>query len=480
MAFKIDVLISYAAADNLTEDENEKGWVSDFKYFLELMLEQVLGEKPTVALKEEGDTLTAANLEDVAVLIPVLSPNFISSGHCLDLLEEFGRNAEGTGAQRIFKVMKAPLSSEEIPTRLRDIHGYEMYKMDQDTGIAVDYSDYFDTEATNNYWMHIVDIAFDVHESIIMLTSSKKGAKTINTRKCIYLAETAHDLIVQRNIIRRELQRHGYKVLPDHPLPSTISEAEKQVKDYLDQCSLSVHLIGTSYGDIPDGTDKSIVDIQNKLAADKAGSEGKYEFPRLIWITPLLRSASEKQRTFIENVKRDSDVSEGAEILQTPLEDFKNMIRTEVIEGGLDRKKEAVHADEESNGRTSIYLIHDKVDTDKASGLRNMLEKSGFNVLLPRFEGELLDVREDHISNLRKFDGAIVFQGNVNRQWVRMKVLDLLKAPGFGRRKPVRGRALISPDSTGYELFTNQGIKLIEDDGDMKNNLDSFLEDIKS
>ena len=102
MAFKIDILISYAAADNLTEDENEKGWVSDFKYFLELMLEQVLGEKPQVVLKEEGDTLTAANLDDVAVLIPILSPNFISSGHCLDLLEEFGRTTDENGPQRIF------------------------------------------------------------------------------------------------------------------------------------------------------------------------------------------------------------------------------------------------------------------------------------------------------------------------------------------------------------------------------------------
>ena len=44
MAFDIDVLIVFAEKDNAA-NKNELGWVSQFKKFLELMLNQVLGEK---------------------------------------------------------------------------------------------------------------------------------------------------------------------------------------------------------------------------------------------------------------------------------------------------------------------------------------------------------------------------------------------------------------------------------------------------
>jgi hypothetical protein len=47
-----------------------------------------------------------------------------------------------------------------------------------------------------------------------------------------------------------------------------------------------------------------------------------------------------------------------------------------------------------------------------------------------------------------------------------MKVLDLLKAPGFGRKKPIAGKALITaPGSvTNLDSFRSQGLHVIEGD----------------
>ncbi|MDH5400240.1 MAG: hypothetical protein OEX02_18955, partial [Cyclobacteriaceae bacterium] len=84
-----------------------------------------------------------------------------------------------------------------------------------------------------------------------------------------------------------------------------------------------------------------------------------------------------------------------------------------------------------------------------------------------------------HISNLRVFDAAVVYQGEVNPQWVRMKVLDLLKAPGYGRQKTVQGRALIGRNNKTFETYTERGLTLIEDDNNMMKSLEAFLEDIK-
>ncbi len=464
MGFDIDVLIAFAEKDN-EAPKNELGWVSHFKRFLELMLNQVLSERANVMLKAEFDSITSPKLQNVGVMVTVLSKDFIESGTCLDHVESFVKGIENSKKtrNRIFKVFKTPLSAQEQPPRLRDLIGYEMYQLDSDSGEVREYTDYFSTEAERQYWMKMVDLAYDIYDTLTQLKddSSKAEVKNIYKRKTIYLAETGHDLSVQRNIIKRELQRHGYVVLPNQTLPGTFSDLEKIVQRDLGESNLSIHLIGSAYGEIPAGSDRSIVDIQNKLAAEKslrAKDQGD-DFTRLIWISPVLNNASERQKGFIENIKRDVEAQEGAEILQTPLEDFKNIMREELVESS-DRK-----GPEELGGR-SVYLMHDRVDIADVKPIREVLEKSGFRVLIPEFEGELLEVRKKHIDNLRAFDAAIIYKGKVNEQWVRMKALDLLKAPGFGRKKPIIGKAILTaPGSTlNVESFKSQNLRVIESD----------------
>lgn len=473
MAFDIDVLIVYADRDNETTTKNELGWVSQFKKFLELMLTQVLGEKPKILLKGEYDNITSPKLDNAAVLVSLLSKDFIQSGQCLDHIEVFTKAIEASvkNRNRIFKVFRSPLSVQEQPPRLRELLGYEMYQLDPDSGEIREYTDYFSTEAERQYWMKMVDLAYDIYETLLFLKdqTSPTEVKNIYKRKTIYLAETGHDLTVQRNIIKRELQRHGYNVLPSQTLPGTFNELENHVRKDIDECTMSIHLIGSAYGEIPVNSDKSVVDIQNKLAADKSNQqkERKQEFTRLIWISPNLTHASERQKAFIENIKRDVEAQEGAEILQTPLEDFKNIMREELVES---RDKKII---DEVGGR-SIYFMHDKIDHNDIKPYVDLLEKSGFKVLMPEFTGELLDLRQKHIENLRILDAAIIYKGKVNEQWVRMKALDLLKAPGFGRKKPIVAKAILTTPGaiTNTEGFKSQNLRVIE--GDQQRSLESL------
>lgn len=482
MAFDIDVLIVYSEADNQETAETGNGWVTDFKRFLEMMLLQVLGDKPNIMLKSEHDSITAADLSKVAVVIPILSEAFISSGNCLDFLEDFYKEIKKDNPERVFKVLKSQLPNEELPSKLKEHIGYELYFLNPETGEVENYKDYFSPEAEKNYWMKMVDLAYDIHESLLILkeATSPADVKSIYTRRTIYLAETGHDLTVQRNIIKRDLQRHGYKILPDHTLPQDVNTLKNQVSKDIKACDLSIHLIGSSYGDIPEGSDLSVVDIQNQIATEKSLEiKDRSQFSRLIWISPNLQNASEKQQSFIENIKRDLASSEGAEILQTPLEDFKNIIREELIEVGID-KRLSKSADLK-NGKPSVYVLHDKSDAKEIQSIKKTIEKAGFKVLTPAFEGELLDLRQHHIMNLRDFDAAIIYQSKVNDQWVRMKLLDLLKAPGFGRRKPVKGKAIISTKKEAIDIsaYKNHDITLIN--GESKTTMEalqSFLEDI--
>jgi hypothetical protein len=480
MAFDIDVLIVFADRDNETTGKNEPGWVSHFKKFLELMLTQVLGEKPNILLKGEYDTMTSPQLDNAGVLIPVLSKDFIQSGQCLDHVEAFYKAIESNtkNRNRVFKVFRTPLGVQEQPPRLRELLGYEMYQLDPDSGEIREYTDYFSTEAERQYWMKMVDLAYDIYEILLFLKNANSPAevKTIYKRKTIYLAETGHDLSVQRNIIKRELQRHGYNILPNQTLPGNIADLERLVRKSLDESSLSIHLIGSAYGEIPEGADKSVVDIQNKLAADKSiqAKENNQEFTRLIWISPNLTHASERQKAFIENIKRDVEAQEGAEILQTPLEDFKNIMREELEEAGEKR------ATLETGGR-SIYFMHDKIDHHEAMPLIEALKKSGFDVMIPEFEGELLELRQKHIENLRNLDGAIIYKGKVNEQWVRMKALDLLKAPGFGRKKPIVAKAIVAAGgSMNAESYRSQNLHVIDGNRNVSELLQNFLQEFKA
>jgi hypothetical protein len=137
---------------------------------------------------------------------------------------------------------------------------------------------------------------------------------------------------------------------------------------------------------------------------------------------------------------------------------------------------------DETGGR-AVYLMHDRIDHLDIKPFVELIERSGFSVLMPSFEGELLELRQKHIENLRNLDAAIIYKGKVNDQWVRMKALDLLKAPGFGRKKPIMGKAIFTAKGShvNAESFKSQNLRVI--DGDHQQSLESlksFLQEFKA
>jgi len=113
----------------------------------------------------------------------------------------------------------------------------------------------------------------------------------------------------------------------------------------------------------------------------------------------------------------------------------------------------------------------------------DLLKNSGFSVLMPAFEGELLELRQKHIENLRNLDGAIIYKGKVNDHWVRMKALDLLKAPGFGRKKPILGKAIVTTGATiaDTEPYKDQNLRVIQGNKEQSlESLRSFLQEFIS
>jgi dsDNA-binding SOS-regulon protein len=471
MSEKLEINIVYAEGDNKPIIQN-RGWVAYFEKFLYMMLKQTMNRNIQINLISDSD----GKINDTQGLhILILSPDFILSGACLDKAENlFLENKSEKIHDRIFPIFKSPLSYVDIPEKLRALRSYIFYLSSENH--EQELSEFFTKEAEKGYWMKMVDLCFDIYETILNMNLKNKEDKA-HGRKAIYLAETGQDLSGARNIIKRELTRHGYEVYPKSLLPHTYKEVKKSIQNDLKKCNFSIHMIGSSYGTIPNGTESSIMDIQNTLASDYT-AENPQKFNRLIWISPSLKYASEKQKSFIHNIKRDDKASFGAEVLHTSLEDFKNTLWEELLDKGLNKKLRNAFSTEEQD-KPIIYLIYDEIDAEAIEPLKKQIVNHDVQLITLDNKGGLMDLRNKHIDALKQMDAAIVFQENVNSQWVYMKLLDLLKAPGFGRSKPILGKLFKSELAKGSEDEYISRYEVEVDASKKSENLSIFIKNIK-
>ena len=237
MSFDCDAFISYSHIDNIGLVDPSKGWISNLHRALETRLAQLLGEKPKVWRdpKLSGNDDFAITLIDqlrhVAVLVAVVSPRYVKGDWTRRELQEFCKAAEAQGGvrlhdkARIFKVLKTPVPRDTDLPELSALLGYEFYKVDPETGRFHELDDVFGPSAQRDYWMKLDDLAYDISELLGILRKEFAAGDTVVVTaaaaraEAVYLAESTADLKEDRDAIRRDLQQHGYTVLPACGLP---------------------------------------------------------------------------------------------------------------------------------------------------------------------------------------------------------------------------------------------------------------------
>ncbi|WP_370090374.1 DUF4062 domain-containing protein [Ekhidna sp.] len=456
------IALIYSEKDDQQIEGGVKGWVTNFHKFLSTLMYQITRENPVIKLINESN-FSASELDDYNVVIAVVTPNLAKENLIIKSINAHGKRLKSQnklladGVARIFKVLKRPYDPDAHLDELEDLLTYDFYLVDPLTGDPQEFTRFFGSDAERSYWMKLVDMAYDINHVLHAkeVIDGEGSYDTIPREKTVYLASTGVDMVIQRDIIKRELIRHGYKVLPDHSLPKEAKALERMVRDDLDRCRLSIHLVGEDYGYKPRGSELSVVDIQNRVASDhtyqmveknKEAKDGEKElFSRLIWVSPDLKNVTERQKIFIEDLKSDAAALEEAEVLQIQLQELKTIIREELVTGGRFNVRRNIKGldQEEKNEKTKmIYLIADKRDVDSIDDIQSYLKKEGFNVVSPSYEGDLVDLRYIHQENLRRCDASIIYFGQATEDWIKTKLQDLLKAPGFGREKPLSAKAV--------------------------------------
>lgn len=464
--YEDDIFISYAHNDNQALMEGQRGWIDNLHQALEKRLQVHLGAKVEIWRdpRLQGNDYFADALVDqipkVAILVSVLSPSYINSEWCRKEMQLFCRIANQTGGvrvgnkARIFKIEKLSVPFDKHPPELQGMTGYQFYYLDEHAHRPRELSPESGPHAIE-YWQKIDDVAQDITSLLQEMKAHGGGGSGVaprggmdhavtlagpspptETGATVYLAETSFDLTPQRDRIKRELQERGNIVLPDRPLPLNGPEAQQAVREYLKYCKLSIHLIGANYGLIPEAADRSLVCLQNELAVERSSNGNS--FSRLIWMPEGLEAKEERQRKFIEYLQHDQAAQQGADLLETSIEELKTYIQ--------DKLKPAVKPPPpDQNGEEGplrIYLICDRQDYDSIAPIEDYFYNQGFEVTLPLMEGDEAEVREDHKESLLLCDAVIIFYGSTSEGWLRTKLRDLQKIAGYGRTKPMLAKGI--------------------------------------
>ncbi len=309
-----------------------------------------------------------------------------------------------------------------------------------------------------NYWLKLVDLAFEVTKGFSKDSSEKK--------KNIFLASVNPTNRSIRDELKRDLQRKGYEVFPLGTLPKDAKNLEKEVSSLLKDCELSIHIIGKEYGKELDGGSDSITDFQNQVAA-KYCQKNPGKLKRVVWQSPDDIVKDQRQREYIDSLVKTPELLAGAEFLKIPIEHLKSLM-VDLLEGrAINENVIKVKHDQESPDPIqagSTYLINDILDQKWADEIVKDLSKGSEKISSSQFLSSVSKSMAYHKECLALCGSVILLADKASPQWVAAKMKDILKSPGFGREKDFSSKSFVGSKNHAdlADKAKKEGYKVID------------------
>lgn len=461
-----NLIIIYSSKD---EDASVKtSWVYNFHRFLELLLGRLMRTQVKIDLMEVNELDLDKIYSTSTILIPMATEQLLQNSIFKEEIKKFHEKGINKGenniswSSRIFKVFRKPIKGHFLLDFLSNSLGYNFFHKDPLTNEVIQYTDFTSPESQKTFWMRLYDLAYDISKIQQELTSADHEIKSIKeqiNKEYVYLSAVGSDLENDRSVIKRELQRSGFQVLPDNAIPDDIDAGLRMIKNDIARCKMAIHLVGADPGKIK-GTNSSLVELQLRIAADLLTNEEKMAsdnvplpLGRIIWISPNLEKISVKQKIFIENLKKDSIAIKKADVLESNIEELKGFISNKI---SVYQSSSAEKSTENKKSKV-IYLICNNSEIDKCEPIKDYLNSFGYQVITSLLEGSPNEIRTEHFNNLKKCDATLVYYGGSNDNWMKSKLQDLSKSLGFEREKPLGPQAVIIDSEQKFDdLFSKR------------------------
>ncbi|MBP7393407.1 MAG: TIR domain-containing protein [Zoogloea sp.] len=455
MKFDRQIFISYAHLDNQPLTADQAGWVSLFHSTLQTLLSQRLGAPADIWRDDKlrgNDTFSDEILKQLAgtaIFVSILTPRYLKSEWCTKEIRSFCQQAEAgqslvvDNKARVIKVLKLPIDAgQSLPPVVGQQLGYEFYEFDEDhTPRELDPA--YGDKPRQAFLRKANKLAWDLAAQLDELQRSHPAANdaAAPAKPAVFLAECSRDRRDARERIEAELACCGYTVLPDQRLPDDEDEHLAAVDALLARCVLSIHLIGSGVGRVPDGDrQQSVVVLQNERAAAKSRSAG---LRRVIWLPAGLASPQPAQQAFIDALQNDAALQFGADLVTGEIETAKAAIHAAL-------KPPPVEAPPPAAGSAQqVHLLCDAADRKAAVPLIKLLRSHGLAVSLPVFVGDAAQVRAANLQLAQDCDAILLYYGAGDEAWKYHQQNDLLKLRGSPRQRPLRASlTLLAPPAS--------------------------------
>lgn len=452
MGFEHDIFISYAAA-NGNENKLTTEWTLKFCEYLSVLMNRLFDKKPAILLHDDlraRQTMLGENIRDVfantAVFVTILSPEYAKSPIYLNDLEEVYKSAyQGTDdtanrKNRIFKVNVSP-SLNSFFDCLKDEQNYNFFEINQYNRKPITFELNRKNGPHEKFWSKLVDLAYDIAETLKELSGTHEETGRKPEIPSVFLAETSYDQTENRDMLKRELQHLGFRVMPLKPIPEESEKAKTAIDQILGQSFMTIHLLGAWYGDFIKNSKYSFIDFQIKTVKDfNAVRENTRKPYQVIWIPNDIKPTDQRQALYLKRLKRD-EAQHLTEIVETPFEVFKTILNS--------RLKELTHPESKPIAeKNKLYLIYEKTASNKMADYITLLQSRGFDILESGDNDEDFLPLSTHINNLLSADAVLIYKGDSTMDWLNSKIRDLVKAPGYGKNKPFRAVEIISLQKT--------------------------------
>ncbi|MCD6566939.1 MAG: DUF4062 domain-containing protein [Bacteroidales bacterium] len=455
---KNTIYICFPSFEKDSKDFNDQ-WIRKFSEYLKILLKRLMADPSDVVLcddfkidKNQSVISLFEDKEKNPLLVLPVSLEIITNKGFTEVLNRINEKSKKDPEyliSRVYKVLMYPVSQNDQPDFLKKLRDYNLY----------------DDTDTNNLpfaphqpaWQRLIDLAYDISGSLLPKDTEAAISESTTKESVVFLAETTKDQENIRDNIKRELIQSGYKVLPINPLPASPDLAKDIINKSIEQSELAIHIVGNIYGELMKDSDVSLIEFQldtvlkNKNASDLA---------EIIWLPPDLKPESDSFNQYIDRLRKTALSGQSSEVIQAPVEVLKTMVRKR-LSGTSQYTKTESNESVITKGKF-IYLIHEFDYIQDVKKLTLDFQEGDMQIVDSDRLGSVENPVKWHRENLVACDGVLIYYPEDNAPWINSKLVDIVKAPGYGRTKPFREKIILVRDKFKDSLNNIANVDIVE------------------
>jgi hypothetical protein len=418
-------------------------WEDKFSYFLNLILSQITGWniKMYSNLDVSGTKiLKSKDINTYKFNAVILIQTFSDQSTKIESLLENDPVLTAVPSSKIFHVIKKRSVNQSKKFIFSKFQHYKFFEFNHRNYKLIDYNPDIPGDSENGFWEKLSDLSYDIK---ISNTLSPENSKKENS---IYLAEVTDDQEKNRERIKRELILQGFQVIPSYSLSREIDEFEKKVTEELNQCILSVNILGEYYGETPQLSDYSYIELQNrifeKVLADQKKKTPETQIQRIIWMQPNIEFTDDKQSQYIKRLQKDTKASVNTEIVQSSVSDLIEIIckKNDILKS---EPIELIHEEQ----KPQCFVFYDSIEDEHIEILKKLLNKTKLSHILYKIPGSSWTDLNSFLNNVKPIENFLIINSLKPYSWVNSLISLIIRAKGQNDATPLASLTLYTFDT---------------------------------